>query len=306
MKKITCVLLALLLTLGLTACGAKSTSTMMYGMDSAAAQEAPMEMEMASGSTNALRSEGGTQSSALPENRKWIITVDMNVETEDLEALLAALEESLAPLNGYVQDQSIYNGSTYSSRRYRNANLTIRIPVEHVEQFTSQVQGIANVVSNNLRREDVTLTYVATESKVTALQTEETRLLELLAQAETMSDLLEIEGLLSEVRYELERYATQLRTLDNQIDYATISFFAEEVKQYTPVEEPTLWERITSGFSDSLDGLGESLQDLLVLIIVSIPYLLVYGTAAVVIFLLLRKVVKRKRQKKQTTNTDQT
>lgn len=304
MKKITCVLLALLLVLGLTGCGAKSTSNMMYSMDSAAAQEAPMEM--ASGSANALRSEGSTQSGTLPENRKWIITVDMNVETEDLELLLSALEGSLAPLNGYVQDQSIYNGSTYSSRRYRNANLTIRIPVEHVEQFTSQVQGFANVVSNNLRREDVTLTYVATESKVTALKTEETRLLELLAQAETMTDLLEIEGRLSDVRYELEHYATQLRTLDNQIDYATISLFAEEVKQYTPVEEPTLWERITRGFSDSLDGLGESLQDLLVFIIVSIPYLLVYGTAAVVIFLILRKVVRRKHQKKQNTNTDQT
>ena len=59
-----------------------------------------------------------------------------------------------------------------------------------MDKFTDEVDGIANVVSNNLRREDITLNYVATESRVKALETEEARLLELMEQAETMADLL--------------------------------------------------------------------------------------------------------------------
>ena len=60
------------------------------------------------------------------------------------------------------------------------------------------------------------------------------------------------------------------------------------------MEEPTLWERITNGFGDSLEDLGESLEDLLVFVIVATPFLLVYGGAALVIFLLVRKVFKKK------------
>lgn len=298
MKKIVCLLLSLLLLLSLAACGANSASNMLYSMDSAAAQEAPMEMAADNGA-GALRSESSsTQSGSLPENRRWIITVHMNVETEDLDTLLAALEETISPMEGYVENQELYNGSSSASRRYRSASLTLRIPAQHVETFTTQMQGIANVVSNNLRREDVTLTYVATDSKVTALKTEETRLLELLAKAETMSDLLEIEARLSDVRYELEAYTTKLRTLDNQIDYATVYLSAKEVKEFTPVEDPTLWQRIRDGFSHSLKGLGDSLQNLLVLIVVSLPYVVVYVPIAVVLVLLVRKLLRRRKQNK--------
>lgn len=294
MKKLMCVLLTLTLLLGLTACGGAAKNTSMVAMEEAA--EAPMAM--AAGADMALKANSTGSTASVPQGRKWIITVDMHVETDDLEVLQEALSGKIEGMEGYIEDQSVYNGSNYASHRYRNANLTVRIPADRIDSFTEEVSGISNVVSNNLRREDVTLNYVATESKVTALKTEETRLLELLAQAETMADLLEVEARLSDVRYELESYTTQLRTLDNQIDYATIYLYIEEVQEYTPVEEPTLWERITEGFADSLEGVGESLQDLLVFVIAAFPFLVVYGGAGVVIFLLVRKVSRMKKKKK--------
>ena len=294
MKKLTVLLLVFCLLLSLTACGATANKNAVFREESAAVA-APM---MAADSAAGLTTNGSAPSASVPEGRKWIITVDMSVETEDLETLQETLTQHIEGMDGYVEDQSIYNGSTYASRRYRNANLTIRIPADRIDSFTKEVDAIANVVSNNLRREDVTLQYVDTEGRVKALKIEETRLLELLAAAESMSDLLEIEARLSDVRYELESYTSQLRTLDNQIDYATVYLFIEEVQEYTPVEEPTLWERITDGFADSIEGLGESLQDLLVFLIVAIPYMLVYGGAVILIFLLVRKIAKTKIVKK--------
>jgi hypothetical protein len=259
-RNLAALALALILLLTLTACGGNSAPKSESAYDAGmASPEAPKEMY--GGITDSTTTSGA---SALPTDRKLIRTVRMEAETENLDSLLSALEEKLAALEGYVQAREIYNGSTYASRRYRNANMTVRIPADRVEEFTTEVGGMSNVVSTSLRREDVTLNYVATESKVTALKTEETRLLELLAQAETMSDLLEIEARLSDVRYELESYTTQLRTLDNQINYATVYLFIEEVQEYTPVEEPTLWERITGGFADSLEGLATGAVDLFV------------------------------------------
>lgn len=299
MKKQICLLLALVLLLTLAACGASSNSTSAnYKYEAAAAPEAAPMMSagaMDAGipveETTAASEDGST----LPENRKWIITADMTLETDDLETLQTALNERIAALDGFVEDQSVYNGSTRANYRYRNANMTVRIPADRVTAFTQEVGGMANVVSNNLRREDVTLQYVDTEGRVTALKTEEARLLELLASAETMSDLLEIEARLSDVRYELESYTSRLRTLDNQINYATIYLFIEEVQEYTPVEEPTFLERITGGFGDSLEGLWESLQNLAVFLVVSSPYILVYGTILLALLLLIRKLRKGKK-----------
>ena len=313
MKKLTTFLLtlALLLTM-LTACGANSTPAMKgdYAVSEEIAMEAPMAMApMMDAASNTLAGGGETGSVSLPESRKWIVTVDMNAETEDLDTLLAGLEETISKMNGYVEDQNIYNGSTHATYRRRSANLTVRIPAADVDAFAAEVSGIANVVSKNVRREDITLKYVATESKVTALKTEETRLLELLAQAETMSDLLEIEARLSDVRYELESHASQLRLYDNQVDYATIYLYIDEVKEYTPVAEKTVWERIRDGFKDSLEGVGDGFVDFTVWVLANSPYLVVWGVLLIAAAILLRKFRKGRgfrKARKSKAKTEET
>ena len=306
MKKLTALTLALLLVLALfTACGAKSQST--AAMDYAAVEEMEMAVEApAAMQANSLTEGSAADASVLPENRKWIITVNMDAETNDLDALMASLDARIADLNGYVEDQTTYNGSTNSSRRYRYANLTIRIPAADVNAFTEEVAGIANVVSKNLSREDITLTYVATESKITALETEEARLLELLAKAETMSDLLEIEARLSDVRYELESYSSRLRLYDNQVDYATIYLYISEVQEYTPVAEKTTWERIRDGFASSMKGLKEGAVDTLVWVLANSPYLVVWGVVITCLILVVKKLRKGRKVKAAPPKEEET
>ena len=298
MKKTVSFVACLLLLLGLTACGAATGGS--YKTEAAAPMAmnaaAPME-EMA---MDAALSEGAAEpsSTALPQNRKWIITVYMDAETEDLDTAITGIDAHITGMGGYVEDQRVYNGSTYASHRYRNANLTVRIPAEKVDEFTEKVAGIANVVSKEKNLEDITLSYTATESRMKALQTEEARLLELLADAETMSDLLEIEARLTDVRYELESVTSQLRLYNNQVDFATIHLSLSEVQEYTPVEEPTFFERIRSTFSDALEGLGDGIVNITVFLVGNSPYLLVYGLIGAAIILPVRRVVKTRKVKK--------
>ncbi|MBR3949457.1 MAG: DUF4349 domain-containing protein [Oscillospiraceae bacterium] len=306
-KQVFALILALVTVLfALTGCGgsSKAPANNSIALRQESAAEAPMAAEpMAEmGSALADTTAGTGGSAQLPEARKWIITVDISAETDDLDALTAALDKTISAMGGFVEDQRVYNGSTYANRRYRNANMTVRIPAGDVDAFTEEVAGIANVVSREKNLEDITLRYVSTESRMKALQTEEARLLEFMEQAETMADLLEIEARLTDVRYELESVTSQLRLYDNQVDYATIYLSIEEVQEYTPVEEPTFFERITEGFSDSLEGLWEGLVNFVVWVITNSPYLVVYGLILAGIVVLGRKVRKlripRKRKNK--------
>ena len=292
-------LFAVLLVLSalLCSCGAAVSNEGVYP------EEAPMEMKAESAARDTLANAAPGEQLPLPENRKWVVTVNLHAETEDLDALLNTVFAQVEELEGYIENQNIHNGTAYAARRYRSAELTARIPAQKVDSFTDQVAGHANVVSNSKNLEDITLQYVDTETRMKALEVEEARLLELMEKAETMSDLLEIEGRLTDVRYEKERVTSRMRTFDNQVDYATVYLTIEEVREYTPVEEPTVWERISGGFMDSLKGVGTGAVDLLVWILASLPWLVIWAIVITLAVLLIRKLRKNRKLKKQSRSS---
>ncbi len=243
--------------------------------------------------------EGETDASdTLPENRKWVITLDISAETEDLDEALDGVMEKVSALSGYVENQNLYNGSAYAQSRYRSASLTLRIPADRESEFTRGLTDITNVVSSSRTAEDITLQYVDTETRVAALETERDRLLELMEQAETMADLLEIEGRLTDVRYELESYASRLRQYDNQVDYATVYLDIQEVQEYTPVQELTFWQKITTGFAGSLKGLWKGIVAIVSWVIINLPYIVVVGALCAGCGILLSRKLKKRKQKK--------
>ena len=235
-------------------------------------------------------------------DRKLIKTVELNAETEDLDELLSALTQQVNQLGGYVENQRVYNGSAYSKYRSRSASMTIRIPAEKLDAFVNHVEGSTNIVSHYSYIDDVTLTYVATESRVNALVAEEQRLLELLSQAETMSDLLEVEARLTDVRYELESVTSRLNVLKNQVSYSTVNLSIDEVVEYTPVEEETFWQRISGGFMDSLKGIGDGVVEVTVFVLANLPYLVLLAACAVAVIFLAKRNIRRKKAKKAENN----
>ena len=300
-RKILCTVLVLAMVLTLLGCGAGAamdsvTSNGFAAPEMEMSKDMLYDAEIPTMAPDSPAENGNTQNPA-EQARKWIVTVRMEAETDDLDVLLAQLDSKIAGMSGYVEDQQVYNGSAYSGRRYRYANLTVRVPANQVEAFTEHMSGISNIISKNKSMDDVTLQYVATESRMKALKAEEERLLELMAQAENMSDLLQIEARLTDVRYELESVTSQLRVYDNLVDYATIHLNLTEVQEYTPVEEETLWQRISGGFVESLKNLGNFFVELFVALIVGLPYLVFIGAIVVVVVILCRRSAKKRKQK---------
>ena len=109
MKKTLSLTLVIVLLAGLLAgCGASSKGAVAYdSMRNEIAMEAPMAApmepmaeEMGIAQDNALTKSESDTSAAIPENRKWIITVNISAETEDLDTLMAALDERIVALKG--------------------------------------------------------------------------------------------------------------------------------------------------------------------------------------------------------------
>lgn len=244
-------------------------------------------------------SSGGVE--VKDTQRKLIKNVDMNVETETFEELLATVQDKTRKLGGYIEQSYTYNGSSYYGRGVRNASLTVRIPAEKLDEFLSAVSEVSNVISRNESVSDVTLQYVDMESRKKALLAEQDRLLELLGRVETIEDIISLESRLSEVRYQLESMESQLRTMDNQVSYSTVYLSIEEVTKLTPVKEQTVWEKISTGLADNMNDLGNGILNFGIGLIVSLPYIIFCGAvvlAAILFIWLIVRSVRKKRQRR--------
>lgn len=293
-NQILSILLAALLLAGLL-CGCSAAADKGAPMDNYYSQESA-----GSGIYDGAEEKVEVSSTAEAPlaDRKLIKTVELNAETEELDALLAAITQRVSELGGYVENQKVYNGSSYSSYRSRSASMTIRIPAEELDGFVEHMASASNIVSQYSYIDDVTLTYVATESRVEALQAEQDRLVELMAKAETMADLLEVEARLTDVRYELENVTTQLNVLKNQVSYSTVRLSVDEVVEYTPVEEETFWQRVSGGFMDSLESIGDGIVEFTVFILANLPHLVLIGVAAVAAIILIKRAIRKRKARK--------
>lgn len=284
-KRILSLVLVLLMTLGLLA----GCSKEYKGNDSAGTVG-----EKADGLNG--NSSANLSDSDVLTDRKLIRKINLTAETENMDDLLTQINQRVGALEGYIEARNIYNGSAYSGKVSRNAQLTIRIPADKLDEFVGQVSGISHIISNNEESDDVTLQYTATESRLKVLRAEEERLLAFMAEAKNVSEMLEIEKRLTEVRAELESITSQLNIYNNLVDYGTVNLSIDEVEQYTQVdtEEQTMWQQISTGFVNSLKNVGHILKGLLVFTIIAIPYLVLLLVVGGIV-LLIRKHRKRKK-----------
>lgn len=260
-----------------------------FGYDGGQDTETPTETT----TTETKENESRTTS------RKLIKTVDMSVETKEFDQTLDTIQKQVDALGGYIENMNTYNGSMYSGYRgSRDASLVMRIPKDNLDAFLEEISQISNVINRTDNVEDITLQYVDLESHRDALRTEQSRLLELLEQAETVEDIITIEDRLSDVRYQLESMESTLRTYDNQVDYSTVTVDITEVRDYTPVEKDSPWQRITKGFTESLKSIGNGFVDFGVWFLVHIPYLIIWAIVIVLLVLIIKKIIKKRRAKK--------
>ena len=311
-KKVLACVLSGILAVSIFGCGSKS----MMATESAVADSAAYD-DMANDSgydttesasaeeagSGAVTSENGIEE-VQETDRKLIRNVNLSLQTKEFDTVLENMSQKVKDLGGYIQDSSVWGSSSdYSSSR--SASYTLRIPSDKLDEFIDVVETLGNVTYKNESVDDVTLRYVDVDSHKKALETEQERLLALLEKAENVEDIITIENRLSDVRYELENYESQIRLLDNQIDYSTVYVDISEVSRVTDTGKQGFFEEVASRFSDSVYVVLMGLRGFAIGILGSLPILVVWGVILAVVVILLRKFVFKK-SKKNKKNTDQT
>jgi len=321
---ITIIALSLTLSLVLSGCASKSSNetatsdmTMEYAGESVEeakemeTSESPAAMPMDPASADAINMDDGSTSSsetstntslqATADNRKYIRTFDFQIETLKFDDSRFALEKLVDNYFGFFQSTEV-TGRTigYDNSISRQGIYTVRVPKEKVGDFLQGLAGIGNVLDSSSYVEDVTNQYVDLEARIKTLRVQEERLLAILEDADELQYILELERELSSVRYEIESYMTSFRDLDNRINYSTVYIKLYEVFVQTELKLPptTFFEKIQDGFSQSLTGVLNFLQNLVIFLISNIPGFILFAVIIGIIYGFIRLMLRTKLFKK--------
>ena len=329
MKKKAWLVMGMVGALLLGGCGAKANDAMMesatngggyFAADTAdgdyyySKSEAPM-LENVSASTS--RGEYGSDGFGLTdkvgggetelyntESEKLIRTVTMQIQTKEFDNVLSYLDAKVAEFGGYIQSSQIY-GNGMDSYGYRSASMTLRIPQSKLDLFVSGVDETATVVRKSENAENITLRYADTEARLKSLQIEQERFLALLEKADTVESILVLEEHLTELRYEIESYASTLKLYDNKVNYSTVTLDISEVKRIVPVEQdPTLFSRMKDGFADTWYDIKDSLADFAVWFVSNFLYLVIWAVVIVAAIVVVKKINKSRKAKRAAIKTD--
>ena len=308
MKKIVSVLLVIVLSLSLCACGGSAMNTSAPMEAPAAAEEkyesASYDMVMATSANGLAMDAGATSGGAAqtaPEGNpeKIIYSADVTVETTDFEGSMEKLNALVESYKAWVESSSVNGSDYYSESRGRSVNrsasYTLRVPSASFSTLMSSLSSLGNIPYTYTYTENVSTQYYDAQARLTAYTTQEQRLLEMMEMAESVSDVIAIEEKLTELRYQIESIQTSLNNWDRRVDYSYVYLNLQEVREYTPEAKESygqkLWREFTDGFKDA----AEFALDLVLFIVGSIPAIIVI----VIVILIARPHIRKRREKRK-------
>jgi hypothetical protein len=197
---------------------------------------------------------------ATPEDRaaigpKIIRSGSLTLRVDDAAKRLEELRKIVSDAKGFVDSANVTDNAGV-----KTASVTVRVPNDQFDAVRIAAKGLASTVFVETENsQDVTAQFVDLNARLTAAQAEEQSYLDILKKSGSIQDTLAVTQQLAQVRTTIEQLQGQMRYMNDQTSYATLSItLTEEAK----VEVPTkVWKPLET-FNLALRGLVQSLQDL--------------------------------------------
>jgi hypothetical protein len=189
----------------------------------------PTAEETGRSPAEASPSPGGPVASA--DNRKLVRNAEVDLEVRSFDEAVQSITALGTEGRGYV--------ATTSSEKQENGKLRgeiiVKILPENLDDFLAKLRKLGDLKNQTLATEDVTKQYVDTDARLRNARLIEQRLVALLEKnAGRVSDLLQVEKELGRVREQVEQLQGELKVMDMQVQFATVTISLAEKEMETP------------------------------------------------------------------------
>ena len=240
---------------------------------------------------NALAEPSGnsTNASQVRDTTKKIIkSATIEFEASNINTARKRILQSLKKYGGYVDEDNQTTNSDINRKEY---NLKISIPAKYFDFLVDSISASADKIdTKNISITDVTTRYIDMKTRLDNKKILENRYLELLKKGTKISDMLEIENKLTEIRSDIESAQGQLNYLNKQVAYSSL-----DITFYTKATTQNVDDRFTNKFETSINAGWVFIKNVFFGIISIWPLLIIIG----IVYFIFKNSGKRRRVKKE-------
>jgi hypothetical protein len=247
------------------------------------------------GSGNSGVDDGGQVADAAARQPELLIirTGQLEIVVADLHAAVAAADKRVTAVGGYVG-----SSDETASGSESKASVVYRIPADRWDDALGAVRGLASqTLHAQVQTEAVTNQVVDLGARITNLRASEAALQAIMAKAVKISEVLDVQAKLTDVRGQIEQLVAEKQQLEQRAAFGTLTVvFSLPV---TPKAEAVRlgWDPATDvdRATGALLGIGQAAATVGIWFgIVGLPLLVVLAILAVIGWRLRRTITDRR------------
>jgi hypothetical protein len=236
-----------------------------------------------SGKANGAPNQGSAPAIALPPTGRQVIrTATVAITTNNVATATSRAEQIAEGAGGYLSAENMDGGS---------ATVTLSVPQAQLDSvLVALAKQLGTVTSQQQQSQDVTDQLVDVSSRIATQQASVARVRQLLNQATSISDVVQIEGELTTREADLESMEHQQAELSGQVAMSTVNL---QLGRATPPPPPAPAAGPAPGFGSGLAGgwhaLGGTVRIVLLVLGAALPFLLGIGIPALAVLWVVRR-----------------
>ena len=171
----------------------------------------------------------------------------------------------------------------------------MRVPAPRFDEAVAQVRALGGRVrQEKISGRDVTEEYIDLEARLRAQRALEAQFLEIMKRAGKVSDALEVQRELANVRSEIERVEGRRRFLENQSSLSTIKIVLQTPAPLVSAETSGFFAGLRRAFGDGLDTAAAIVLGLVEFAVAAAPVAALFGVPLFLLWRILRRRFPRR------------
>lgn len=176
-------------------------------------------------------------------------------------------------------------------------NVIIRVPSAQFGAAVDRILGLGGrVLRRSIKGQDLTEEFIDLEARIRTKKALEAQFLEIMKQAHKVSDALEVQEKLADVRTQIEQLEGRRRFLDNQSSLSTINVTLQPPAPIVTASQSSFVASVRQAFGDSVDLAADIVLGLIRLAIIAIPITAFIGFPVWLVWRVLQRCFGRGRR----------
>jgi len=191
------------------------------------------------------------------------------------------LKDVLKASDSFLLDENV-NKYGVGRKQYYQGSYSIKVEADKYASVISQLKQIGEIQSFSENADDITGSYTDIQVELEAEKERLKRYQEMYAEAVDVEDKINLNDRIFSQERTIKYYEQRLEGMDTRVDYSTIQFSMQE-KQSEYVDA------IFVKFSELITDLVRSINSVLTLLFVILPYAIAVGLIVLIVRLVRRK-----------------